>query len=346
MQLDDRVSRYGCAFLIILGIMALLLPFARHLPKWQGAILSSIPVVAIIILFTIATLRNDTREGKLIGFMMVILFTFCLSAIIYFQSHSWLVTLIPAMLLVTVFGIAAIARKKADNSSVTRPEAGTEVPETMPHSRRLILEGLYPKGLAHWPDRLLAATLYDTGKPSTLKPSHVPLYEGEWSLGWDDYLMRLRDPNGQAVFEIELSKVHQIIELHILYAERKIGFMVSEGSLRFKKDRAAASELRAIVEKGLRSDTEYLKRLRHGAARVTMVGLGSFILGGGPFGLYCWFASWAPNPPPGHWIRWVGGFIHAALFGLMILAIGGLCIFHYGMRLWRRLARVGPSAIR
>jgi hypothetical protein len=335
-MLSHERQEICCAIGITLLITGIIAPIARNLPKWQGLILISIPAVIIIVLLTYATLLGDSWKEWIPGCIVIVPLIFGLCAAIYSLFHSWLIAMVPAILLVSVFCIAAITRKKADNSSLIEPELTTETQEMMPHSHRLILDGLYPRG-----NSFLKVTLYGTEDNTMRGPSHTLLYEGKWLLEWDDHLMILKNPHGKPAIEIELSKVHQIIELHVLYAEKNISFIMTDGLLKFKKGRGVVSELNAIVEKGLRSDTEYRKRLRYGAARVSRIGLGSFILGGGLLGLFCWFASWVPNPPPGHWIRWVRGFVYAILpSGLMYTAIYGLYLCYNGIPLWRHLRRI------
>jgi hypothetical protein len=58
--------------------------------------------------------------------------------------------------------------------------------------------------------------------------------------------------------------------------------------------------LRTFVEANLEKDAEYRTHLHREAVRDIPIGLAMFIVAGGLFGLYCWYASWAPDPPPGH----------------------------------------------
>jgi hypothetical protein len=53
-----------------------------------------------------------------------------------------------------------------------------------------------------------------------------------------------------------------------------------------------------------------------------------------------WYASWAPDPPPGHWIRWIGWLIHGVLLVLMAVALVGPFVAYFGLRQWLRVRRI------
>jgi hypothetical protein len=104
---------------------------------------------------------------------------------------------------------------------------------------------------------------------------------------------------------------------------------------------AALAELREFVEAGLGSDAEYCTELRRQSLRSIPLGLAMFFVAGGLFGLYCWYASWAPDPPPGHWIRWFGWLIHGILLVLLGAALAGpLVAYFFGLRQWLRVRRL------
>ena len=90
-------------------------------------------------------------------------------------------------------------------------------------------------------------------------------------------------------------------------------FATPVGPLTFKKQPAALTPMRRLVELGLARDAEFRSELRRESLRAIPRGLALFVVGGGLFGLYCWYASRAPDLPPGHWIRWFGWLIHGVL---------------------------------
>lgn len=175
--------------------------------------------------------------------------------------------------------------------------------------------------------------------------SHRLIQEGgprdaEWLLAWDDATLTLNAPDGQQVLETPSTAAHRLVELYELYAEGKVSFATPHGSLTFQKQPAALSALRALVEAGIASDTEFRADLRRHALRVIPRGLVMFVVGGGLFGLYCWYVSWAPDPPPGHWIRWFGWLIHGVLLILMGACLAGLFAAYLGLRQWLRVRRI------
>jgi len=182
--------------------------------------------------------------------------------------------------------------------------------------------------------------------------SHRLTHEGgpagaKWQLEWDDAAFTLRDPDGQLVFECSDAQAHRVIEVYELYAEGKVSFATPHGSLTFKKHRAAAAGLRLFVEAGLRADPEYLAQLRRESARAIPRGLVMFVVAGGLFGLYCWWAFTNDDPPPGTWLRWVlvwfGWLIHGVLLVLMGVALAGPFVSFFGLRQWWRFCRIGRA---
>jgi hypothetical protein len=176
-------------------------------------------------------------------------------------------------------------------------------------------------------------------------PSHRLIAEhgpkdAEWRLEWNDAAFRLEDPDGRPVIQADDGKGHRLVDLYDLLVEGKISISTPAGGLAFKKNRDAIRELKAYVESGLRSDDEYRIQLKADAARAIPRGLLAFFGGGVPFGLYCWMASWAPDPPPGHWVRWFGGLIHLVLLVLLGTTIAGLVVCLFGLRQWRRIRRI------
>ena len=72
-----------------------------------------------------------------------------------------------------------------------------------------------------------------------------------------------------------------------------------------------------------------------------------FVVAGGLFGLYCWWAFTDGDPPPGTWLRWVlmwfGWLIHWVLLVLMGAALAGPFVSFFGLRQWWRLRRIGRA---
>lgn len=175
--------------------------------------------------------------------------------------------------------------------------------------------------------------------------SHRLILEGgprdtEWVLEWDSATLTLTAPDGQPVLKASPTAAHRLVEWYELYAEGKISFATPYGSLTFKKQPAALAALRRLVEAGMAGDPEFRSDLRRQSLRVIPLGLLCFVVGGGLFGLYCWYASWAPDPPPGHWIRWFGWLIHGVLLVLMAVGLAGPFVAYFGLRQWLRVRRI------
>ena len=51
-------------------------------------------------------------------------------------------------------------------------------------------------------------------------------------------------------------------------------------------------------------------------------------------------ASWAPDPPSGHWIRWFGWLIYLVLLVLMGVGLAGPFVAYFGLRQWLRVRRI------
>ena len=162
----------------------------------------------------------------------------------------------------------------------------------------------------------------------------------EWLLEWDSETLSLRDPDGWPVCFISPLFCHQIINVHAMVVLGTISFASSFGAINFEKHPAALAALRDLVETGLKGDAESRAELRWQSLRIIACGLAMFVIGSGLFGLYCWFASWAPNPPPQNWIWWFGGLIHFVLLLVMGLAIAGPFVAYAGLRQWLWLRRI------
>jgi hypothetical protein len=164
--------------------------------------------------------------------------------------------------------------------------------------------------------------------------------EAKWLLEWDDAKLVLRKLDGHSGFESDIAYAHRVIEFDKLYSNGQICFSTPQGSLPFEGNKNAVAALREFVAAGIRSDTEYRMHLQRRAMRAIPIGLTMFVVAVSLFALYCWFASWAPDPPPGHWIEWLGGLIRMLLWALLAVAAWGLRMSYLGLQRWRLVKRV------
>lgn len=168
--------------------------------------------------------------------------------------------------------------------------------------------------------------------------------DGEWLLEWDDAKFVLRSPDGRPAFVEDTSNAHRSIKLYELYVEGKIAFSGPPDSPVFEKNPAASAALRAFVEAGLRSDVAYRTQLKRESLLTMPIGLAMFLVAGSLFALYCWYASWAPDPPPDHWIRSIGWLVHGILLLLLGAALAGPFVAYNGLRQWLRIRRIEREA--
>jgi len=101
----------------------------------------------------------------------------------------------------------------------------------------------------------------------------------------------LRAPDGRPAFESTPDVAHRIVEMYELYMEGKISIVTPQSTLTFQKQTAGLAPLRELVEAGMAGDPEFRSDLRQQSLRAISLGLAFFIVGGGLFGLYCWYAS-------------------------------------------------------
>lgn len=160
----------------------------------------------------------------------------------------------------------------------------------------------------------------------------------EWLLEWDESTFTLKGPDGQPVLQTETPQAHRLIEIYELYEEGKISFETPAGSLTFKKQRAAANDLRALVDAGLRSDAEYRLLRMQRARRLIPFGLAMSIVGAIPLALFSWWAWWA-NDGPGNWIRPVALLAQVLLLVVFAMTLAGPCLCLSGLRELRRIRR-------
>lgn len=163
--------------------------------------------------------------------------------------------------------------------------------------------------------------------------------KAQWTLEWDESHFRLKAPDGQTAFETQSAQAHGLIDLVRLYNFQQVSLVTPEGPLVFRRQKAAFVDVRSLVEAGLRSDLDYRQQIRARSRKLAWRGLKMFLGGGIPFALYCWWASWAPNPPPPQF-RWVAPFIKLALLLLLGLAIAGMSISWFGITQQMRIRRI------
>ncbi len=160
-----------------------------------------------------------------------------------------------------------------------------------------------------------------------------------WSLVWDEETFTLR-AGEERVLLVPTGEAYRFVDPYDLFADRKVHVTTPAGPVVFAKDAELAAALRPLVEAGLHKDAVYRGRLRSDAVRALLVGPALFLVGGGLFGLYCWYASWAPDPPPGHWVFRIGWLIHLVLLILLGAAVAGPFIGFDGLRQLARVRRV------
>jgi hypothetical protein len=122
--------------------------------------------------------------------------------------------------------------------------------------------------------------------------------------------------------------------------EGKVSFESPQGSLTFEPQSDAVADVRAYVEAGLRTDSEYRAHLLQQSRAAIVRGLVMIFLGAVPFALYCWWAASAPEPPDGHWLRSAGWLIHLGLLICLGLALAGPFLSYFGLRQFRRIRRI------
>jgi hypothetical protein len=165
-------------------------------------------------------------------------------------------------------------------------------------------------------------------------------HDAIWLLEFDEGNFYLTAPDGEVELEDQDDRAHRLIDHYALYAEGKICLRTPTGSLVFKPHKEAVKDLRELFEARLRSEPEYVEILSQGARGAIPFGFVLFIVAGGLFALYCWWASWAPDPPPGHWLRWLGWLIHGALLLLLAVSLAGASMVVFGVRELQRLRRI------
>lgn len=171
--------------------------------------------------------------------------------------------------------------------------------------------------------------------------------DSEWILEREGAVLSLTDPDGQAVFTSE--PAHRVVDLWYLGGHKEIRLVPEHNGLAFLKHRDALAAVRAAVEAGLAADAEARDGLRLRATGAIRDGLVMFVVAGGLFGLYCWWASTAGDPPPGTWLAWVLKWFGVCLgWALLVLlafvgAGGDTALTGVRLRTWVRRIERSPN---
>lgn len=165
-----------------------------------------------------------------------------------------------------------------------------------------------------------------------------------WVLACDGEMLTLDAPDGERVLKAPITEVHRLVGLYDLYAEGKVRLATSRGSLVFREQSDSEAAAKRWVEAGMAADPEFCADLRRQSLGAIRRGLVMFLVGGGLFGLYCWYASWAPEPPPEHWIRRLKWPIHGVLLLLLGLGLSGPLAAYFGLMQLSRVRRIERQA--
>ena len=142
------------------------------------------------------------------------------------------------------------------------------------------------------------------------------------------------------MIETAVDLAHRLFDQFEFYEEEKICVRLAQGEIRFQTRLDVLYDVKVLISNGLKKDHEYRGDLRRRAGRRIVVGFLVSVLAALLFGLYCWWASWAPDPPEGHWLRTAGPFIRRGLFLLLGMAIGGPLISLSGFSQLRRIRKI------
>ena len=145
-----------------------------------------------------------------------------------------------------------------------------------------------------------------------------------WSLRWDDDVFVLKDPDGQPVLQAETARAHHEIDLSMAFIEGTVTINTPRGKLVFKRNDAATTALKKLVAEGLRLDPEYRAEMLSRSRYWLFFGAGMFAAATGLFGVFCWYISWAPEPPPDSWIHMFRRVIKYGVAILLAVALLGL----------------------
>jgi hypothetical protein len=169
----------------------------------------------------------------------------------------------------------------------------------------------------------------------------------EWLLEWDQSVFTLKDPDGQSVVRSETVGAHWLVDTYALYQDGKVALITPLRVYTFQRQATAAADLCDLVKSALQRDPAYRRSLAALGRWTASWGLAFFVFSGGLFGAYCWWAYYAPDPPPGHWIHQLGWLVQEVLRILLGVAIVSFGICWFGLlELWRvrRIERAEPDA--
>ena len=161
----------------------------------------------------------------------------------------------------------------------------------------------------------------------------------KWELSLESDLT-VKTPEGDIFFQSPQALAHRCISFLDLYRDDTIILMSPSGSVPFKKHKSASVALKRYLESAIGVDREFCTAIRRQSNKIFFRGLGMFILCGGLFTLYCWYAFTTPDPPPGHWIRSFGVVIHGILLVLVGFGLAGPLVCWSAIRQWIRISRI------
>jgi|SRR5262245_53035665 hypothetical protein len=165
------------------------------------------------------------------------------------------------------------------------------------------------------------------------------LPEDLWVLECDEVRFVLKDPAGQVMIRTDAAQAHRLIGVHQLYAKGTIRLDTPVGPLTFRAHPDTVSELRAIVEAGVRSDAEFQRRLKREAQRTILLGLALFLGGWAVFGL---LIQWVFRLPAPSRMIWLFAILYGGMCCLPFAGAGLLGPFwvYVGTRQLLRLRRI------
>jgi hypothetical protein len=161
-----------------------------------------------------------------------------------------------------------------------------------------------------------------------------------WSLHWDEALFVLEDPDGQPELNTETARVHHEIDLSMAFIDGTVAISTPRGKLLFKRNDAAIRALKELVAAGLRLDPEYRAKMLSRSRYWLFFGAGMFVVATGLFVVFCWYISWAPDPPPDSWLHMVRRVIKYGVAVLMAVALLGFGMCIAGVRTLFRIRAI------
>lgn len=164
----------------------------------------------------------------------------------------------------------------------------------------------------------------------------------EWILEWNDSRMTLRNPDEEQKVDCPIENAHRLVKILELYTENKIRFDTSAGFYLFKAQKETLDDVKAFVQAGLKKDSDYRNEIKQKMSSMMVRSALGFFAAGTPFGIYCWLATWVPDPPDIHRFYWVilGSLIHLVLVFLLAFTIAGLCMFYHASKQLRIIKKI------